>query len=122
MSRPLRMSTGLAPSVRLQVFYEMLRQRAIVLPVPEYRFDMTRRWRIDFAWPAHRVGLEVDGAIWKAGRHTRGSGWLKDTEKLNRAACLGWRMLRCTPDTLCTSETLDTLAAALVAPELPPAA
>lgn len=81
------------------------------LPVPtlEHRFDPIRRWRFDYAWPSAKVALEVDGSIWTNGRHTRGSGWLKDTEKLNRAAVLGWRMLRCTPDTLTSAETIATL-------------
>jgi hypothetical protein len=66
----------------------------------EYRFCSTRRWRFDYAWPERLVALEVDGGVWVAGRHTRGAGWLKDTEKLNQAAAQGYRMLRCTPQQL----------------------
>lgn len=79
----------------------------------EHVFAPGRRWRMDYAWPAHRVGLEVDGGIWTKGRHTRGAGWLKDTEKLNTAACLGWRMLRCTPQQLATPEMIATVRTAL---------
>lgn len=117
--RPRRtrsLASTLTPAVRLKVFYEMLRQSRLVLPVPEFRFDPDgRRWRFDFAWPATKVALEVDGGIWTkgGGRHTRGSGWLKDTEKLNRAAVLGWRMLRCTPSTLCDPMTIATIAECL---------
>jgi hypothetical protein len=110
----------LTPRVRLQVFYEMLRQRAIVLPVAEYRFDLTRKWCLDFAWPAAKVGLEVEGGVYTAGRHTRGSGFVKDMEKYNRAATLGWRLLRCMPTTLCTPETVESIAAALGYPAPPP--
>jgi very-short-patch-repair endonuclease len=70
------------------------------IPVPETEFKFCERfWRFDFAWPEHKVALEVDGGIWLkgGGRHTRGAGWLKDTEKLNTAASLGWRLLRTTP-------------------------
>jgi hypothetical protein len=78
------------------------------LPVPvlEYRFAPPRRWRFDAAWIDAKVALEVDGAIWRNGRHTRGSGWVKDTEKLNEAACRGWRLLRLQP-----KQVKDELAA-----------
>ena len=69
---------------------------ALGLPRPqkEYRFHPTRRWRFDLAWPDKSVACEVDGAIWVNGRHTRGSGFEKDMEKLNTAALLGWRVFR----------------------------
>lgn len=43
------------------------------------------------------VAVEIDGAVWTQGRHTRGSGYVKDMEKLNAAAELGWRVFRYTP-------------------------
>jgi very-short-patch-repair endonuclease len=85
-------------------FVALCASRGLPEPTPEYRFHATRRWRFDYAWPEHRVALEVDGGVWTGGRHTRGGGWHRDTEKLNAAASLGWRLLRCTPDTLCTHE------------------
>lgn len=60
----------------------------------EFRFDAKRRWRFDFAWPAQKVALEVEGGIWTSGRHTTATGWLADAEKYNRAVILGWRVLR----------------------------
>lgn len=61
-------------------------------PVAEYRFHPTRRWRFDYAWPARRVAVEVDGGQWQAGggRHNTDP----DRLKLNVAAALGWRVLR----------------------------
>ena len=32
-------------------------------PVAEHRFHETRRWRFDFAWPDHRVALEIAGGV-----------------------------------------------------------
>jgi very-short-patch-repair endonuclease len=75
-------------------------------PVAEYRFTMLRRWRFDFAWPQQMVALEVEGGVWTRGRHTRGSGFVKDMEKYNHAAADGWRVLRVTPQQLMTEETL----------------
>jgi very-short-patch-repair endonuclease len=73
--------------------------RAVGLPapVPEYRFAPPRRWRFDFAWPTARTALEVDGGIWVQGRHSRGSGLIREHEKMNAAATRGWAVFRCTP-------------------------
>lgn len=81
----------------------LLHIKAAGLPRPEleYRFAPPRRWRFDLAWPepetVYSVAVEIDGAVWTQGRHTRGSGYVKDMEKLNAAAELGWRVFRYTP-------------------------
>lgn len=63
-------------------------------PKIEYRFAPPRLWRFDFAWVDERVAVEVDGGILRGGRHTSSiSGRLRDIEKLNTAASLGWRVL-----------------------------
>lgn len=82
-------------------------------PVPEHSFEPSRRWRLDLAWPSHRLALEVEGGVWTGGRHTRGAGFLKDMEKYNRLAVLGWRLLRVTPDRLLTPETVALVRSAL---------
>lgn len=74
-------------------------------PIIEHKFHDTRLWRFDYAWPSRRVALEVEGAVWTNGRHSRGSGKVKDMEKYSEAACLGWRLLYVTPDKLCTTQT-----------------
>lgn len=66
-------------------------------PVQEVRFDPVRRWRFDFAWPAHKVAVEIEGGTWSNGRHSRGEGFEADCEKYNAAALLGWIVLRVTP-------------------------
>jgi hypothetical protein len=90
-------------------------QNGLPRPECEYPFARSkgRKFRFDYAFPEYSVALEVDGGVWTSGRHTRGSGWLKDTEKLNLACEMGWRMLRCTPTQLCTSEMLETIRRAL---------
>lgn len=68
------------------------------LPVPqrEYRFHPSRKWRFDAAYVDRRLALECEGGIWVQGRHTQPQGFLKDCEKYNEAALLGWRVLRFT--------------------------
>lgn len=63
-------------------------------PVTEFRFHPTRKWRFDFAWPDRSIAVEVDGAIFVSGRHTRGIGVEKDNEKFAEALLAGWKVLR----------------------------
>lgn len=60
----------------------------------EVRFEPKRRWRADFG--VGRVLVEIEGGTWSGGRHTRGKGYLADCEKYNRAAELGFVVLRYT--------------------------
>lgn len=76
-------------------------------PAMEFLFAPPRKWRFDFAW--RRLALEVEGAIWTQGRHTRGSGFVKDMEKYNEAAAMGYRIIRVQPKDLCTQETVDLI-------------
>jgi very-short-patch-repair endonuclease len=78
-------------------------------PVAEHKFSPTRRWSLDFAWPEYKLGLEVDGAIFSHGRHSRGSGIIGDMEKFNAAAVMGWRVIKFTPQQIMTSATILTI-------------
>lgn len=62
----------------------------------EYQFAPGRRYRFDFAWPAARAAVEIEGGVYSGGRHTRPAGYTADCEKYNLAALLGWRVLRYT--------------------------
>ena len=62
----------------------------------EYRFDGTRRWRFDYAHPATKVAVEIEGGVWTSGRHSRGEGYTADCEKYSTAAVQGWRIIRAT--------------------------
>lgn len=76
-------------------FARLLPLIAADLPMPcrEWLFAKPRRWRFDFAWPVQLVAVEVDGGAWlpHGGRHNTDA----DRDKLNHAAALGWRVLRC---------------------------
>ena len=61
-------------------------------PEAEFRFHPVRRWRLDFAWPGARVGVELQGGTFTRGRHTRGAGYERDCEKLNALQSAGWRV------------------------------
>jgi hypothetical protein len=50
-------------------------------------------FRVDFAWPAHRTVLEVDGFRWHGGPRERD----RDSRRANALAAEGWVVLRTTP-------------------------
>ena len=62
-------------------------------PVEEHRFHPTRLWRLDYAWPELKVGVEIQGGTYAKGRHSRGAGQEGDYEKHNAAVIEGWRVL-----------------------------
>jgi very-short-patch-repair endonuclease len=65
-------------------------------PAREHRFHPTRRWRFDFAWVEQRLAIEIEGGLWRGGRHQTATGYRADCEKYNAATLLGWRVLRLT--------------------------
>ena len=88
---------------------------ALQLPAPvlEHRFHATRRWRFDLAWTAQKIAVEIDGGGWVNGRHSRGAGIEKDSEKFNEAILLGWRVFRCSPRQVKSGQMAQWLAQAL---------
>lgn len=75
---------------------------------PEYKFHPTRRWRFDFAIEDSKIAFEIEGGIWVGGRHIHPLGFIKDCEKYNEAAKLGWKVYRLTPEFI-TEEYIKTL-------------
>lgn len=82
----------------------------------EYRFHPKRKWRFDFAFAGsdfvmmRNFGIEIEGGIWIAGRHTRGKGFEADIRKYNEAAKLGWTVIRFTPNMIERGESKAFLA------------
>lgn len=99
------------PSTYVPVIRALCAQLGIPDPSAEVRFAPPRRWRLDFGWGKAKVALEVQGGIWTDGRHSRGSGLLKEYEKMNAAAARGWRICYCTPQTLISG--VEAVAACL---------
>lgn len=77
--------------------------------IREWKFYSPRKWRADFMLSVpgklEPILLEIEGAIWTQGRHTRGKGYLADLEKYRVAAALGFKVFR-----FSTSEVLDGTA------------
>lgn len=97
-------------------FLALLKAHGLPTPEPEYRFHPVRRWRFDWAFVGAKVALEIDGGVWLkgGGRHNRGKGFVNDMAKLNAAACLGWRVLRCVPADLKSGAVIPLLKEAIL--------
>lgn len=86
---------------------------------PEVDGKPVRRWRFDFAWPAHMLALEIDGGLFGGGRHGGRPSVVRDLEKRAVAACLGWRVIPVTPSQVRSGKAIEYLRAALTGAPLP---
>lgn len=82
-----------------------------LLVKPEFRFEPSRRWRADFAVPALRVLIEIEGVSKRTSRHTTIAGYRGDCRKYNAANCRGWNVLRYTQDMWARDEWVADLEA-----------
>jgi len=80
-------------------------------PVEEYVFHPTRKWRLDICWPDEKLALEIEGGTYMERGGHRGSigGYIKDIEKYNALAILGYSLLRFTPQQMESCESYDFL-------------
>ncbi len=79
----------------------------------EHRFHESRLWRLDFWFAGARLGVEVDGGGWVAGRHGTGQGIENDCEKASHIAMAGHRLVRVTPGQIKRGEALKWILVAL---------
>lgn len=69
-------------------------QRGLTL-YEEYVFSTVRAYRLDYALPDLKLGIEYEGSIHKTnGDHRSKKGVQRDIEKGNLAVQEGWRVLR----------------------------
>ena len=63
--------------------------------VKEYAFHPERKWRLDFAWPSCRLGVEIHGfgAGGRAGGHQAIAGLAEDCTKAREAALCDWLVI-----------------------------
>ncbi len=91
----------------MNTFLAVLKHDKIPLPECELKFNPSRKWRFDYAYPDLKIAIEQEGGAYSGGRHTRGTGFIKDMEKYNSAAIMGWRILRYTPDQMLVEAVRD---------------
>ena len=105
---PMKMMSALNETLAMQLHYAKL-----PVPLREFRFHPTRRYRFDFCWAEQSLAAEVNGGTWIQGRHNRGSSIKAEYDKLNAAVLNGWRVLLFTGEHIKTGEALNVIEEAL---------
>ncbi len=103
----------------------LLQMKAIGLqPEQQYRPWQERRFKYDFAFPALRLLIDVQGGTWikKKTGHSSGSGMRDDAIKHGLAALSGYRVLLFTSDMISNGVALDFIEVATGAGTLDKAA
>ena len=71
-------------------------------PVREYCFHLTRKWRIDFAWPDRKLAVEIESSV-----HRIKSRFAGDLDKYNALQKQGWTLLRYTAKMVDSGEAIN---------------
>lgn len=67
------------------------------LPINNYEFHPVRKWRFDFAWPSHKVAVEIQGM---GAGHCSLDGMTKDYDKHMGATHFNWKVIYLTKNHL----------------------
>lgn len=110
----------------LSTTFRMVQSEGFTLPVAEYRFHPTRRWRFDYAWPDRLVALEREGGKFTVvrcecgrkrtvfvSRHHDRDGLERDAIKYATAAIMGWIVVRVTPRMIESGQAAELVLEAL---------
>ena len=66
-------------------------------------------WRLDFAWPDIKFGVEIQGGTWRKGAHSTGSGIQRDCTKSQQCAGMGWNIVPVTGDDVRNGKALQLI-------------
>lgn len=104
--------TGVDSELEMKL-YTRLQHAGLPLGEGQVRFVPGRQYRWDRCWKAEMVAVEVQGAIYANGAHSRGSGVQRDCVKHSIGAALGWRLLPITEAMLDDGSAIDLIRQAL---------
>jgi hypothetical protein len=79
------------------------------------RSKRSKRYRLDFAHPLSRTGVEIQGGVYNRGRHVTGSGYERDCKKYNLAYTSGWTIFLLTSTMAKDAAWLAVIAGHIVA-------
>lgn len=74
-----------------------LAEKGCPVPEREHRFRSDRAWKFDLVFVSSGVAVEIEGGIYRGGRHTHVSGFELDAIKYATAIAMGWVVIRVTP-------------------------
>ena len=110
--RPAHWPAGVDSALEMALLTRLDRH-GLPLGEGQYRIVAGRQFTWDRAWPEQRVCVEVQGAVWTNGAHSRGSGVQRDCMKASMAAALGWRCLPVTREMIEDGSAVRLIAQAL---------
>ena len=87
---------------------QQIEESGLPAPMRNYFFLPTRDFEIDFAWPAHKLGVEVQGMA-----HRIKGKFKRDLEKRALALLAGWRVLEVGGDQVRSGQALEWLRSLL---------
>jgi very-short-patch-repair endonuclease len=79
----------------------------------EHKFHPVRKWRIDLAFVAEKLAIEIEGVTPEGGRHQRIAGFRNDIKKYNELTVMGWRLLRFMPEMVSSGYAVHHIKRAL---------
>ena len=86
----------------------------VVWRVAKHEYDHERDFRVDFAYPQHKVAIECEGVTYAAaGRHQTGAGFSKELEKYTALRLAGWDVIRIGQRQITSGEALTLIEKAL---------
>jgi hypothetical protein len=109
-----------------RMFEAQCEARGLPVPTPEYQFALEegREWAFDWLFDGW-LALEVEGGVFgkgaacpvckrrPAGAHSSVEGIKRDIEKYNRAAMLGYVVIRCLPEDITSGAAFALVEEAL---------
>ncbi len=98
------------PSYLEATFEVQLKAHKLTDYTPEYQFCPDRKWRFDFCFEKRRLAIEIEGGTRLKSRHTSCLGFHNDCDKYNRAAFMGWRVLRFDAEHVKSGEAINLVA------------
>jgi len=101
-----------APSEGEELFALHCRLNGLT-PEREYAFCEGRKFRADFAFPRHKLLVEIEGGTWINGRHNRPSNFEAECRKYAEAAIREWLVIRVTTAMVKSGEAIDMVRRAL---------
>jgi very-short-patch-repair endonuclease len=94
-------------------FARRCEEHGLPRPVWEFEFHPSRKFRADFAWPAYRVILELDGGLFGKKTHGAIAKLLSDRERDIETQLVGWIVLRIPWDRYTDDTTLELVGRAI---------
>lgn len=105
----LRGGTQMPQTYIEKIFMQLICDEKLPEPLVEVKLVPERQFRADFVWfldlpiwaaalEIRGLAVEIDGGVYTQGRHTRGSGFTRDLEKMNETLLNGFLVLRFTPE------------------------